>query len=31
MSDMKARLHTGEIYFPDGGEITKVQGHSLML
>lgn len=25
MSDMKARLHTGELYFPDGEEITKEQ------
>ena len=25
MSDMKARLHTGELYFPGGDEIMKEQ------
>ncbi len=25
VNDMKARLHTGELYFPDGKEITKEQ------
>lgn len=25
MSDMKARMHTGELYFPGDEEITKEQ------